>query len=134
MKVKGIVFRLYPRHNLDIDKVLPQDKHEAVTATGRYSERKITQTRELKNLLWGLDLDEGIRFETEFPGYQHGAFVFVTKCDDKYCVNIKERMLDESSNKFVPGGKEQWKYFETPDGAWTFVGKFLKPPFEAYYY
>jgi hypothetical protein len=99
-----------------------------------YAERKITQIRELKTLMWGLDLDEGIRFITELPGYEKGAFVFVTKCDDKFCVNIKEKLVDEATGEPVPGGKEQWKYFETAEAAWNYVSKMLKHPFEAFYY
>ena len=99
-----------------------------------YGERKITQLKEIKTLVWGLDLDEGIRFEAEVPGYQEKCFVFVTKCDDKICVTTKEKILDKSLNQYVPGGKEQWKYFETPEAAWQYISKLLKPPLEAYYY
>ena len=112
---------------------MSQEKHEGNGGSG-YSERKITQLRELKALLWGLDLDEGIRFVTDIPGYEKGAFVFLTKCDDRFCVNIKERVLDLGSNQFVPGGKEQWKYFEKAEAAWNYASKFLKSPVEAYYY
>ena len=99
-----------------------------------YSERKITQLRELKTIIWGLDLDEGIRFSIDYPGYKDGAFLFLTKCDDKYCASIREKVLDPSNNQYYPGGKEQWKYFETAESAWGFVGKFLKNPIEAFYY
>ncbi len=99
-----------------------------------YSERKITQLRELKTLFWGLDLDEGIRFVAEVPGYEKGAFVFLTKCDVRFCINIKELVLDPTSNQYVPGSKEQWKYFETAEAAWNFANKYLKSPIEAYYY
>jgi hypothetical protein len=112
---------------------LPRDAPDSPKTTG-YSERKITQIRELKTLLWGLELDEGIRFVAEIPGYEKGAFVFVTKCDDKFCVNIKEKVMDEATKEFVPGGKEQWKYFEKAEAAWNYISKFLKPPFEAFYY
>jgi hypothetical protein len=113
---------------------LPRENKQESLGSQGYSERKITQIRELKNLLWGLDLDEGIRFMAELPGYGKGAFVFITKCDDKFCVNIKERIQDEATKELVPGGKEQWKYFETAEAAWNFVSKLLKPPFEAFYY
>jgi hypothetical protein len=93
---------------------LTREKPDNVDESG-YHERKITQLRELKTLLWGLDLDEGIRFVAEIPGYEKGAFVFL-------------------SNELVPGGKEQWKYFETAEAAWTYASKFLKTPIEAYYY
>ncbi len=99
-----------------------------------YSERKITQLKELKTLLWGLDLDEGIRFIADMPGYPEGAFVFLTRCEDRFCISMKERVLDKGLNEYIPGGKEQWKYFETPDAAWQYLMKLLKPPFEAYYY
>ncbi|HXQ92628.1 MAG TPA: hypothetical protein VN739_06450 [Nitrososphaerales archaeon] len=112
---------------------MPREKQETASNAG-YSERKITQIRELKTLLWGMELDEGLRFTAEIPGYEKGAFVFVTKCDDKYCINVKERVVDEISKEMVPGGKEQWKYFETAEAAWNYLGKFLKPHFEAYYY
>ncbi len=99
-----------------------------------YAERKITQVKELKTLLWGLDLDEGLRFVADVAGYENGAFFFVTKRDDKICIAIKNRVLDQIAKDYVPGEKEQWKYFETPEAAWQFISKYLKPPFEAYYY
>lgn len=102
--------------------------------TSEYTERKITQLRELKTLIWSLDLDEGIRFAAEVPGYKEGAFVFLNKSDDRYCINIKERVKDTETNQLVPGQKEQWKYFETPETAWNYVSKYLKSPVEAYYY
>jgi hypothetical protein len=101
---------------------------------GSYGERKITQMKELKLLFWGLDLDEGIRLVAEIPGYENGAFVFATRCNDKICVSIKERVFDKDLNDYVPGGREQWKYFEKADAAWLFFSKFLKQPLEAYYY
>ncbi len=122
----------YPR-SWDSHTDLSQEKPDNNDDLG-YSERKITQLRELKTLLWGLDLDEGIRFVAEIPGYEKGAFVFLTKCDDRFCINIKERVLDPSSNQLIPGGKEQWKYFETAEAAWNYANKFLKSPVEAYYY
>jgi len=110
------------------------DSHPKKTGKIGYSERKITQLRELKTIIWGLDLDEGLRFSVDYPGYKDGAYLFLTKCDDKYCTSIRERVLDTSANQFYPGGKEQWKYFETAETAWVFVSKFLKNPIEAYYY
>jgi hypothetical protein len=89
---------------------------------------------ELKTVLWGLDLDEGIRFEADYPGRENGAFVFVTKCDEKYCVSIKDRTYDAILRKYVPGGREEWMYFDTVDEMWSFVSKLLKEPLEAYYY
>ena len=99
-----------------------------------YTERKITQLRELKTLVWGLDLDEGIRFAADVTGYERGAFIFLNKSDDRFCVNIKERVLDPETNQLVPGHREQWKYFETAETAWNFISKYLKSPIEAYYY
>jgi hypothetical protein len=99
-----------------------------------YEERKITQLKELKAIIWGLDLDEGVRFVADIPGYPEGAFVFITKCEDRICISMKERILDKSSNQYLPGAKEQWKYFETPEAAWQYTMKLLKQPFEAYYY
>ncbi|MHB1908963.1 MAG: hypothetical protein ACYCQJ_08860 [Nitrososphaerales archaeon] len=88
----------------------------------------------MKTLLWGIDLDEGIRFVAEVPGYKDKAFVFITRCEDKICITIRERIFDPALGEFVPGGKEQWKYFEVPEAAWQYVTKLLKTPFEAYYY
>lgn len=90
--------------------------------------------RELKTLFWGLDHDEGLRFVSDSAGYEKGAFVFVTRNEDKFCVNVRERVLDEKSKDFVPGSKEQWKYFETAEAAWNYTSKFLKSPLEVYYY
>lgn len=113
---------------------MSEDKSPSASEDSGYSERKITQLRELKTLFWSLDLDEGIRFVADVPGYEKGAFVFLTKCDDRFCINTKERVLDPATNQFVPGTKEQWKYFETAEAAWNYASKYLKPPIEAYYY
>ena len=116
------------------------DKTPKPQRTGRppksmgYNERRITQLRELKTIVWGLDLDEGIRFVVDMQGFKDGAFLFLTKSDDKYCVSIKERVYDERDQQFVPGDKDQWKYFETAETAWAYVSKLLKTPLEAYYY
>ena len=99
---------------------------------GAYGERKITQLRELKTIVWGLELDEGLRFEVDMSNYKNGAFLFLTKCDDRYCVSIKEREL--VGERYVPGGREQWKYFETAESAWAYINKYLKNPLEVYYY
>jgi hypothetical protein len=101
---------------------------------GRYSERLITNIRELKTLVLGLDLDEGIRFVADIEGYEKGAFVFLTKCGEELCVSIKERVLDKSSRAYVPGAREEWKYFKTPEEAWAFIVKLVKEPIRAYYY
>lgn len=102
--------------------------------TPDYSERKITQLRELKTLFWSLDLDEGIRFVADVPGFEKGAFIFLNKSDDRFCVNFKERVFDPETKELVPGHKEQWKYFETAESAWNYVSKYLKSPIEAYYF
>jgi hypothetical protein len=85
-------------------------------------------------LLWGLDLDEGLRFVGKVEGYANGAFFFVTKCEDRFCVAIKDRVFDKEANDFVPGEKERWKYFETPEAAWQYISKYLTPKFEVFYY
>jgi hypothetical protein len=99
-----------------------------------YHERKITDLEQLKLLVSGLDLDEGIRFLAELSGYDQGAFVFLTRTGGKFCANIKERVKDSKTGEYVPGKKEEWKYFMKPSEAWSFVSKLLKPPIEAYYY
>jgi hypothetical protein len=99
-----------------------------------YGERKITNLDDLKNLVWALDLDEGIRFVSNSSRPQGKSFVFITKCEDKLCISIKERIFDRSLNQYVPGGKEEWKYFETPEEAWQFITGVLPTPLEAYYY
>ncbi|MCL4519271.1 MAG: hypothetical protein M1587_08755 [Thaumarchaeota archaeon] len=99
-----------------------------------YSEKKITDIQELKLLVWGMDLDEGIRFVTEIPGYKEGAYVFLTRSEGKFIANVKERVFDESSKNYLPGSKEEWKYFDRPNEAWSFVTKFLGPKFEVFYY
>jgi hypothetical protein len=110
---------------------------EASEKTGKYDgyhERKITDLEQLKLLVSGLDLDEGIRFTAEIPGYENGAFVFLTRTGGKFCANIKEKVKDTKSGEYVPGTKEEWKYFTRPGEVWNFVSKLLNPPFEAYYY
>ncbi len=99
-----------------------------------YSEKRISEINELRTLIFGLELDEGIRLVVSLPGYESGAFAFVTKCDDKYCISIREIVKDKETGKAVPGGKEEWKYFESGESVWEFVSKILKRPLEAYYY
>lgn len=99
-----------------------------------YSERRVTDLQELKALVWGLELDEGIRFVTQVPEYKDGAFVFLTKSGGRYVANIKERVFDQTLGNFIPGTQEHWTYFEKSYEVWNFVTKLLKPQFEAYYY
>ncbi|MDG6996142.1 MAG: hypothetical protein JRN52_09465 [Nitrososphaerota archaeon] len=99
-----------------------------------YREKKITDLQELKLLVWGMELDEGIRFVADMPPYENGAFVFLTKSGGRFIANAKERVYDEASRNYIPGSKEEWKYFDKPHEVWNFVTKLLKPQFEAFYY
>lgn len=112
---------------------LPKDSSRSYAG---YSEKKITDLEELKLLISGLELDEGIRFVANFEGYKDGAFVFLSRCgdNDKFCANLKERVYDEASRSFVPGMREEWKYFDRPSEVWSYTKRILKPPVEAYYY
>src|SRR5579871_81490 len=118
------------------EEVKQQGQQTQARRKHSYGERKITNIEELKTLVWGLDLDEGIRFIEEVPGRPGKSFVFITKCGEQICITTKERIFDRAMNKYVPGGHEEWKYFNTPEEAWKYiVGDLLKKsPIEAYYY
>ncbi len=94
----------------------------------RYREHRVRSVKELRNLIDGLDLDEGIRIVGDLNGFLHGGFIFIVKSRGRYCVNFCDRLLDKKLGGYVPGGREEFHYAALPEEVWAIVkDKFASP-------
>jgi hypothetical protein len=98
----------------------------------RYGEKKIRSIKELKELIEILEPDEGIRVISSSNDEE--GFIFVTRSPGRYCVNLCEKVFDESLGAMVPGGKEAWHYVTTADEVWKFIEAQTTRPLEAWLY
>jgi len=88
----------------------------------------------LLDFIQALDEDEGIRVEGNLENHENGGFVFVGYYRGSYCVNICDRVWSERLRKYVPGGKDEWYYFDAPRQAFDFALKEAKRPLRAWLY
>ena len=100
----------------------------------RYTDRHIRGFPLLKTLIGALDLDEGIRIQGKVRGFARGGYIFVTKSRGRYCVNICEQLKDPRSGTYVPGGREEWYYFEGAVAVLRCIRPILKSPLLAWAY
>lgn len=99
-----------------------------------YSERPISHERDLFDFIKALDEDEGIRIDGNLKNHQNGGFIFVGIYRGSYCVNICDKVWSTKLRKHIPGGKDEWYYFDTAKQAFDFVMKEAKRPLRAWLY
>jgi hypothetical protein len=99
-----------------------------------YSERSITNERDLLDFIEALDEDEGIRVEGNLENHTEGGFIFVGYYRGNYCVNICDRVWSPKLRKHIAGGKYEWYYVDTGKQAFTFVMKEARRPVRAWLY
>lgn len=97
----------------------------------RYKEKKIKSIREAMEVL---DPDSGIRLRTKLKRNNNEKFVFITRSGGRYVVNTADPVLDKSSGKEVPGGREDWLFFDTCEEAWQALNNLIIIPMEAWLY
>ncbi len=102
------------------------------------SEKQVRNLRELKRLIKALDLDEGIRVVGDFRALRGGGFIFIstvhTPASESYCVNISERIYDDEAKAYLPGGREEFRYFADDDEVFLFVERNAVKPLQAWSY
>ncbi len=106
----------------------------------KYPERKIKSIEELAKVISSLDLDDGVRllgFKEDFQGV---GFIYIStvhsllKSNQKYCINTTERIFNEESGIYLPGGKEEFRYASDAKEVMKFIKKNALKPLRAWYY
>ena len=99
-----------------------------------YEERPIRSEQDLFDFIEALDEDEGIRAEGNLTNHIGGGFIFIGYYRGNYCINICDRVWNETLRKYVAGQKDEWYYFDTAKETYAFVLKEAKHPIEAWLY
>jgi hypothetical protein len=101
-------------------------------------EKPIHTFAELIQIIEALDLDEGIRILGCFKNLRGGGFIFVTTVHTaselKYCVNVAERIYNNESGIYLPGGKETFLYFSDSEETYGYVERHAARPLQAWCY
>jgi hypothetical protein len=113
---------------------MTKEKVERPGTVEIYSERSITNERDLLDFIEALDEDEGIRVEGNLKNHTEGGFIFVGYYRGSYCVNICDRVWSPKLQKYIAGGKDEWYYFDTGKQAYNFVMKEARRPMRAWLY
>ncbi len=106
----------------------------------KYPERQIKSISELTKVIDSLDLDEGVRLLGYKEDFQGGGFIFIStvhslmKSNQKYCINTAERILNEESGLYLPGGKEEFRYTSDIEEVMKYIDKNASKPLQAWYY
>ena len=113
-----------------------QDKHKYlnVKKSVPYSEKKVNNLEDLALLIQAMDQDEGIRILGNIKRFKGGGFIFVTKTDDRYCLNIVDRIYDSTKNIDTVGENDEWIYFHDFEELWDKLKNLIRNPLEAYAY
>ena len=106
----------------------------------KYPERQIKSISELTKVIDSLDLDDGVRLLGYKEDFQGGGFIFIStvhslmKSNQKYCINTAERILNEESGLYLPGGKEEFRYTSDIEEVMKYIDKNASKPLQAWYY
>ena len=99
-----------------------------------YSERRITNERDLLDYVEALDEDEGIRIDGSLKNHENGGLIFVGTYRGSYCVNICDKVWAPKLRRYIAGGKDEWYYFDKGKEAFRFALKEAKKPLRAWLY
>ncbi|MCS7142918.1 MAG: hypothetical protein NZ920_03875 [Aigarchaeota archaeon] len=97
-------------------------------------ERQLRSWRELRRAIEGLEHDEGIRIEAPLKVLRRRSYVFISRSDGTYIVNRTERVYDRRLRGFVPGGKEEWAFFDDPAQLLLHINQNFRRPLKAWIY
>ena len=112
-----------------------EDKHEhQVKKSAPYSEKRVNNFEDLALLIQAIDQDEGIRIRGDIKRFKGGGFIFVTKPDDRYCLNIVDRIYDSTTNTDTVGENDEWIYYHNYEEVWDKLKKLIRNPLEDYAY
>ncbi|MAH21929.1 MAG: hypothetical protein CMO12_03865 [Thaumarchaeota archaeon] len=100
----------------------------------RYTDTRINGFSRLETLVRALDIDEGIRIQGKVRGFARGGYVFVTRSRRQFCVNVCEQVVDTGSGKYIPGGREEWYYFDDAAAVLRYIRPIIETPLLAWAY
>ncbi len=99
-----------------------------------YVEKKIDTDEELERHMRALDEDEGIRTFGNSQSPIPEGFIFITRSNERYCINICERVWDPAISQYKVGGNDRYFYFDSFDEAWKMIKTIIRLPMEAWLY
>ena len=106
----------------------------------KFQERQIKSIVELTKIIGAMELDDGVRLLGCNKDLQGGGFIFIStvhslmKSNQKYCINTAERILNEESGLYLPGGKEEFRYTSDIEEVMKYIDKNASKPLQAWYY
>ena len=99
-----------------------------------YVEKKIDTDEELQRHMRALDEDEGIRTFGNSQSPIPEGFIFITKSNERYCINLCERVWDAGASQYKVGGNDTYFYFDSFEEAWKMIKTIIRLPMEAWLY
>ncbi len=81
-----------------------------------------------------LDEDEGIRTVGNSRSPIPNGYVFITKSNQRYCINVCERVWNPQTSSHQVGGNDKYYYFDSFEEAWGTVQSIIRLPIEAWLY
>jgi hypothetical protein len=99
-----------------------------------YREHHIRSFKELKDYIYALDEDEGIRIFGRVKGFAKGGFIFVGIYMGKYCVRICDKIFNQKSKSFLVGSRSKYFYFSEIKELLTFLEINIEKPLKAWLY
>ena len=106
----------------------------------KFPERQIKSIVELTKIIDSMELDDGVRLLGCNKDLQGGGFIFIsivhslTKSNQKYCINTTERIFNEESGIYLPGGEEKFLYASDVEKVMKHIEKNALKPLEAWCY
>ncbi len=99
-----------------------------------YREKRIRTIKELREYIYALDEDEGIRIFGRVKGFVKGGFIFVGIYMGRYCVRICDRVWDRKRKTFLVGKKSKNLYFLKIEDLFEFLQSNIERPINAWLY
>ena len=99
-----------------------------------YREDKIDTMEMLEKHTCVLDDDEGIRTVGNSKSPIPNGYIFITRFNEKYCINICKRVWDTRKKIYDVGGNDKYYYFDTCEEALNMIKSIIKMPLEAWLY
>jgi hypothetical protein len=99
-----------------------------------YVENKIDSLEDLERHMSALDEDEGIRTFGNSQSPVPNGYIFITRSNERYCINVCEKIWDAKTSSYQVGGNDKYFYFDRFEEAWKMVKPIIQLPLEAWLY
>ena len=106
----------------------------------KYLEKQIKNIEELTKVIDSLDLDEGVRLLGFKKDSEDVGFIFISavhsliKSNQKYCINTTDRVFNDKTDIYLPGGKEEFFYAPNVEEVMKYIKKNALKPLKAWHY